>query len=60
MIESTLDLEAAKENEFIIRPDFDEELQSVFQFTFTVSLLMKFGFTQTSGTRIKPSLSNSG
>ncbi|KAL5968926.1 DNA mismatch repair protein Msh2 [Taenia solium] len=29
MIESTLDLEAAKENEFIIRPDFDEALQSV-------------------------------
>lgn len=28
MIESTLDLEAAKENEFIIRPDFDEALQS--------------------------------
>ncbi|KAL5103177.1 DNA mismatch repair protein Msh2 [Taenia crassiceps] len=29
MIESTLDLEAAKENEFIVRPDFDEALQSV-------------------------------
>ncbi|VUZ39515.1 unnamed protein product [Hymenolepis diminuta] len=29
MIESTLDLEAAKENEFLIRPDFDEELKGI-------------------------------
>ena len=52
MVESTLDLDAAKDNDFIVKPDFDEELQGglrQFQLNYTfICLILIFFLSLTS------------